>query len=36
MVVLYGGVTHALNKQSPGPVCVALMLPVSTFGDAAS
>src|SRR5262249_9984983 len=36
IVVLYGGVTHAVNRQSPRPVCVARMLPVSTRGDAAS
>jgi hypothetical protein len=34
--VLYGGVTHAVNRQSPGPVCVARMLPVSTRGELAS
>src|SRR5262245_50723000 len=36
IAVLYGGVTHVVNRQSPGPVCVARMLPGSTRGDAPS
>ena len=36
IVVLYGGVVHGLKRQSPGPVCVARILPVSTRGEAAS